>query len=226
MKQNNNKNESGEVMIEGMIVMVITMIMLVWILGIGFVYYQKYLVRTVTNDATAKIASTYDAPTSDIIMGYINVKDISKRELYSSPDLTEVNTARAESYIKYMLDKTNFSGVVDDVDVSLEYKADNLGRSHVEVTTKCTINTPFGEGLEMFGMSPDITYSVTSYAESTSINDYASTVELSEALTDGTFLKGSGFVEKTVKMVNSFIGMCKQLFSNDGASNGSGGGGW
>lgn len=226
MKQKNNKNESGEVMIEGMIVMVITMIMLVWILGIGFVYYQKYLVRTVTNDATAKIASTYDAPTSDIIMGYINVKDISKRELYSSPDLTEVNTARAESYIKYMLDKTNFSGVVDDVDVSLEYKADNLGRSHVEVTTECTFNTPFGEGLEMVGMSPDITYSVTSYAESTSLNDYASTVELSEALTDGTFLKGSGFVEKTVKMVNSFIGMCKQLFSNDGASNGSGGGGW
>ncbi len=28
-------------MLEGMIVMVITMIMLVWILAIGFIYYQK-----------------------------------------------------------------------------------------------------------------------------------------------------------------------------------------
>lgn len=215
MNRMKNKSESGEVMIEGMIVMVITMLMLVWVLGVGFVYYQKYVVRTVTNDATAKVASTYDAPTSDIIMGYINVKDISKRELYSSPDLTEVNTARAESYIKYMLDRTNFSGVVDDVKVALEYKTDNLGRSHVEVTTECTFNTPFGEGLKVFGMSPDITYSVKSYAESTSLNDYVSTVELSEALTDGTFLKGTGFVEKTVKMINSFMGMCKQLFSTD-----------
>lgn len=205
--------ESGEVMIEGMIVMIITMIMLVWVLGVGFLYYQKYTVRTVTNDATTKVASTYDAPTSDIIMGFIKANDLSKRELYTSKDLTDVNTERAESYIKYMLDRTNFSGAVGDVDVKLKYKSDNLGRSHVEVTTKCSFNTPFGEGLEIFGISPDISYSVTSYAESTSLNEYISTVELSNALTNGTFLSGTGFVDKTVKMINSFIGMCKQLFS-------------
>lgn len=205
--------ESGEVMIEGMIVMVITMLMLVWVLGIGFIYYQKYTVRTVTNDATTKAASTYDAPTSDLIMGYIKVNDLSKRELYATPDLTDINTARAESYIKYMLDRTNFSGTIDDVIVTLDYKSDNLGRSHIEVTTECTFTTPFGEGLEIFGMSPDITYSVTSYAESTSLHDYVSSVELSNALTNGTFLSGTGFVDKTVKMINSFIGMCKQLFS-------------
>lgn len=205
--------DSGEVMIEGMIVMVITMLMLVWVLGVGFIYYQKYIVRTVTNDAATKIASTYDAPTSDIIMGFIKSSDLSKRELYGSPDLTEVNTARAESYIRYTLDKTNFSGVIEDTDVELEYISDNLGRSHVKVTTECTFNTPFGEGLEIFGMSPDITYSVTSYAESTSLHDYVSSVELADALTDGTFLSGSGFVEKTVNMLNSFIEMCQQLFS-------------
>ena len=81
------------------------------------------------------------------------------------------------------------------------------------MTTECTFNTPVGEGLEIFGMSPDITYSVTSYAESTSLHDYVSSVELSNALTNGTFLSGTGFVDKTVKMINSFIGMCKQLFS-------------
>ena len=205
--------ESGEVMIEGMIVMIITMLMLVWVLGVGFIYYQKYTVRTVTNDATTKIASTYDSPTSDIIMGFIKSSDLSKRELYTTEDLKDVNTARAESYIKYMMDKPNFTGTVEDVNVKLKYKSDNLGRSHVEVTTKCEFNTPFGEGLEMFGMSSNITYSVTSYADSTSLHDYISSVELSNALTNGTFLSGTGFVDKTVKMINSFIGMCKQLFS-------------
>ena len=51
--------EQGEIMIEGMIVMVITMFILIWILGLGFLYYQRYVTTIVTNDAAVKIASTY-----------------------------------------------------------------------------------------------------------------------------------------------------------------------
>nr|WP_304007588.1 hypothetical protein [Ruminococcus bromii] len=44
----NRKNgERGEIMIEGMIVMVITMFILIWILGLGFLYYQRYVTTIV-----------------------------------------------------------------------------------------------------------------------------------------------------------------------------------
>lgn len=62
--------------------MVITMFILIWILGLVFLYYQRYVTTVVTNDAALKIASTYNNPTSDIIMGYVTTEDISNRDLY------------------------------------------------------------------------------------------------------------------------------------------------
>ena len=35
------KNEKGEIMLEGMIVIIITLFILIWILAVGFIYYQK-----------------------------------------------------------------------------------------------------------------------------------------------------------------------------------------
>lgn len=204
------KRESGEVMIEATIVMVVTLLMLVWILGVGFLYYQKYVVRIATNDVANKIAASYDAPSSDIIMGYISANDLNKKTIYNSDEMTELNELRTESYVNYIVEKANLYGTVEDVEVSLEHQKDALGRSHIKVTTECTFDTPFGEGLELFGMSGTQTYVVTAYADSTSLTDYISTVSVADALTNGSVLKSPGFVDSTIKMINSFMGMCKQ----------------
>lgn len=217
------KKETGEVMLEGMIVTIVTIMVLVWILGIGFVYYQKYVVRIATNDVAKKIAATYDAPTTDVIMGFIGMGDLEKKSLYSSPDLTDVNQERAEGYLQYVLEKANFYGTVKSADVAVKYDSNVLGRSHVAVTTKCTFRTPFGGVLAMFGLSEEITYSVTSYADATSLSEHISAITITNALTNGTFLAGTGFVEKTVNMLNSFKAMCSQLFSPDSTSPSTGG---
>ena len=120
--------EKGAIMLEAIFVMVITMLVLVWLLAVGFLYYQRYTTTVVTNDAAVKIASTYNNPSSDIIMGYVATEDVSGRNLYrnftsgsASSNLLEVNEKRAEAYVKYILDKANFSGVVEDVDVELKH---------------------------------------------------------------------------------------------------------
>ena len=77
-----DKNENGEVMLEGMLVMIITMFMLIWILAVGFIYYQRYITNIVVNDAAVKIASTYNNPTSDIVMGYVTTEELQNRDLY------------------------------------------------------------------------------------------------------------------------------------------------
>lgn len=205
------KKESGEVMLEGMIVMVITMLMMVWILGVGFLYYQKYTVRIVSNDVAKKIAATYDAPSSDIIMGYMSVEDITGRGASIPGGVDSVNDLRADSYVKYILDKANFYNTVDDADVNLESYSDAMGRSHVKVTTTCTFNTPFGAGLEIFGMSGKRTYTVTSYADSTSLTEYVNFVTMGDMLTNGAILANTGFLEKTVTMINSLISTYNQL---------------
>ena len=211
IKDRLKKNEQGEVMLEGMIVMVITMFVLVWLLGLGFLYYQRYVTTIVTNDAAVKIATTYNNPTSDIIMGYVTTEDISNRDLYrnftvgSQSDLKEVNKDRAQSYIKYVLNTANFAGTVKDISVELKLVSDSLVRKHIELTTVCEYNTPFGEIFEMFGMNRTAKYTVTASADYTDIADYISTVNFANSLTDGTFTSGTGFIDSLVKMLNKLV---------------------
>lgn len=192
--------------------MVITMFILIWILGLGFLYYQRYVTTIVTNDAAVKIASTYNNPTSDIIMGYVTTEDISNRDLYrgftvgsNSSDLHTVNEDRAESYVKYMLDTANFAGTVNDVDVELKMVSDSAVRKHIELTTVCEYNTPFGEIFEMFGMGRTAKYTVTASADYTDMADFVSTVNFSKSLTDGTFTSSMGFIDSLIGMLNTFV---------------------
>lgn len=202
--------ERGEVMLEGMFVIIITMFMLIWVLGIGFVYYQRYTTTVVTNDVAVKIASTYNNPTSDIIMGYVTTEDLSERDLYrgfttDSYALCSINQERAENYVKYVLDKANFTGVIEDVIVELELIQDSSLRRHVKITTVCTFNTPFRQALELFGMNGQLTYEATACADYTDVADYVSTASFMKSLGSGSYLGDEKFVQNLMKMINSII---------------------
>lgn len=208
MERRTCKCESGEVMLEGMIVTIITVFMLIWILGVGFVYYQRYVTTVVTNDAAKKIASTYNNTSSDIIMGYVGTEALTSRDLYrrfKAGKLESINEERAAAYVKYILNKANFVGVVEDVDVELELVLDSTTRRHVKLVTTCTYNTPFGEGLEMFGMDGVYTYQAKACSDCTDYADYISTVDYGHAWTDGTFTNGTGILGSVVDLINTLV---------------------
>lgn len=186
-----------------MIVVIFTLLMLVWILGVGFLYYQKYTVRIVTNDVAKKIAATYEFPTTDIIMGYVSRNDVIKKSVYDYASLDD-NQERCQSYVNYMMDRTNLYGTVENIEVTIDHQTDGLGRSHVSVTTVCIFDTPFGEVLEYFGMSGLNTYKVTSYADSTDLSQYISAVTTADMLTGGSIIKMPKIVTSTVSMIKEF----------------------
>ena len=200
---NELRKETGAVMIEATIVMVITLLLLVWVLGLGFLHYQRYVVTIVTNDAAAKVAATYDDPNSDIIMGYVSSGSFAQRNLYRStqPDsLLAANQGKAEAYVDYILKKSNFAGTIESVEVDVKLVSDTMLRSHVEVTTSCTFNTPFGVALKFFGMDDIVTYSSTARCDSTELMDYVDTTDF---IANFGSLSWTG--SKAVKMVNSFL---------------------
>lgn len=199
------KEDKGEVMLEGMIVMIMTMFILIWILAIGFVYYQRYLVTAVTNDAAVKIAATFSNPGSDLIMGYIASENLSDRDLYRNSKnsrLRDINEKRAEAYVRYKLKGSSFSGVIGDNDISVRLKLveDSVFRKHVEVTTECTFHTPFGEALNLFGMRKDVSYQAVGRADYTDIIDYISTIDFA-----GYQLSGTAANSKIMKAVNNMV---------------------
>jgi len=205
------KKESGEVMIESTIVIVITLLMLVWILGVGFIYYQKYVVRIATNDLAKKVAVTYDSPDSDIVMGYVSANDVSGKRIYFTSNVTDENEERADSYMNYMMNKANLFGTVKEVNVDVEHIDDATSRSHVKITTECTFDTPFGMFLELFGMPGTTTYRVSAYADSTDIQGHVSTVITTKAFASGAIVKTPGCVKSTIDAINAFIEAKEQL---------------
>lgn len=212
MPEKRKKGESGEIMLESLIVVTLTLFILIWLLGLGFLYYQRYVCTIVTNDAAEKIAATYNNPSSDIIMGYIPAEDLTGRDLYRgfkregvSGHLHRVNQARTEAYVKYILDKSNFMGVVKDVEVDMELVYDSAVRRHVEVKTTCSFRTPFGFALEYFGMDKVTTYEATACADCTDIADYISTVDYGVMWHNGTFVKDTGLINSIVSMLNSLV---------------------
>ena len=141
-------------------------------------------------------------------MGYVNTEALSGRNLYrrfSVDSLQGTNESRAYAYVRFILDKANFVGVVKDVEVELELVLDSTLRRHVELTTTCTYNTPFGEGLELFGMSKVNTYQVKACADCTDYADYISTVDYQYAWASGTFGKAPGVVNDAINLLNTLV---------------------
>lgn len=195
-------------MLESTIVLTITIMMLIWVLGLGFLYYQGYLVTTATNDAAVKIANTYSNPTSDIVMGFVDVDDFCERDLYrgkNGESLRKVNEDKAKKYITYQLEKTNFANTVNEVDVKVKLVADSKYRSHIEVTSVCNFNTPFGFALDFFGMDSLMNYKTTSCCECVNFTDYINSVDYTD------YCRGLVGDSKTGSFINSAIKLIDKL---------------
>lgn len=215
-----SSKEKGTLLIEGMIVMFITVFMLMWILGLGFLYFQRYTAQIIINDAAVKIASTYANPSSDMIMGYIPEEDVAGRDLYRNfdstsdiSDLLSVNESRAQSYIKYKLNKATFSNEVDNVQVKLSFVNDANERNHIVITAKCRFNTPFFDLLSIPGITKKSNFEVTGCADCTDISEYVSSMQFSKMIASGTFVEGTGTIDSIVKLINSIIKTCNSFHS-------------
>ena len=208
------QEESGEVMLEGMLVTILTIFMLVWILGIGFIYYQRNVATVVTNDAATKIADTYSFPSTDMVIGYLDSMDYISRDLYryaffsevSGPSLLKANETKVQNYIQQRLKETNFAGVVNEVTVELRLVNDSQLRTHVEVESVTTFNTPFGAVLKFFGMSPEFSYKAVGRADCTDKIDYISKVDYQARMMGGKDIHSTG-----KKALQSWVKLIRKL---------------
>ena len=193
-------------MIEGMIVVLVTMMILVWLISLGFVYYQRYLVTAITNDACTKVSATYNNAGSDIVMGYINSSDITNRNLYRTSSSTDsqfsVNKEKVDQYINYILKKTNFVGTIKSVDVQMELVKDSALRQHIKLETRVTFNTPLGFVLDFFGMEGVKSYYSIARSDCTDIINYMSSVDFGSYV-----LSGKEVNSKIINLINSLIGV-------------------
>ena len=201
-------------MVESTIIITMVLLILVWLMSLGFMHYQRYLAVVAVNDAAVKIAASYNNPTADIIMGYTETEHLGKRDMYrrfTSGKLHDDNENRAEAYIRYRLDRMNFTGTVGDIDVTLDLINDSLLRRHVQVTAQCEFFTPLGIVMKLFGMDPTRTYTFTACADCTDPADYISTVSFAGALTSGKLFSGGEIIDSVIGFLGKLVSVYNKV---------------
>ena len=202
------KEDGGSMMIDGMIAMLFTILILVFLMSIGFLFYQQWIVSQVANDTATRVAQSYVYPNTDPIMGYINVELIDNVSIfrYMGDTLAEENSEKGEKVAAWALKQSSLAYPVSDPEILVETKYDSLARRHVEVTVTAEYEIPLGGALQYFGLDKTITYTATGEAVCIDILDYVNTVDTFKALTGKTYgSKALGAVNSIISMVDKLI---------------------
>jgi len=176
-------DESGEIMIESMIIVLMTTFILIFMVSVGFLLYQKSIINTVANETAAEIAQTYKfTSVSDENLlsrqqmwnALTHVKKY--RYLFAWGSLEADNTDKAQNYSVNRLEKTSFATEESSPTIELHTKETDIGRRYVEVTIEAKYSIFWGGALKAFGMDDSYVIQSTAYAECNDISNYYNTV--------------------------------------------------
>ena len=208
IKKKAHVNESGEVMLEGLIVYTITVFLLFFLLAIFSVLFQAWNVQTIANETAAKAAATYKLADSDLADPYVSVDQITGisrfRYWFGDDSLEREAETKSFEYSQDRLQKTTYTKAVTQPEVAVQVKEDTLARRHIEVTITGEYTVPFGEALSYFGFDSIAHYETTASAECLDLIDYIDTVDFAGKQCSLDILGSSlvGAINKMMKLIH------------------------
>lgn len=211
MKKNNSlllsfRREDGALAIEGMIILTVTIFFLVFLLGFGFLFYQRWLVSAVANDTAARIAQNYAYPMTDPVMGFVDssLKSSLSPYRYIGSSLKDSNAEKAEKYAVWRLDATDFAYAVSEPDIHVETMYDDFAQRHIVVDITVEYEIPFGGALAFFGLDKTVKYHATGRAVIMDVSDYMYSVTTLKTISNQTFKsKIIGTIDAVLGLINT-----------------------
>lgn len=207
--------QSGEIMIEAMIVTVFTVFVLFMILEMSFFLYQQLDMVITANDTAVRMAQTYRFVDSDYLIGFVTPEDITTvnpyRYLVSGVEqqYNNITQEKCTNLAKYRLSKTSLLEMQGNAVISTNVVYDAAGRRHLELTVTATYKVPLLSFLKFFSVdniSRDGTYTMTAKAkaECPDIIDYISTVNYANQVLSMTFKSTvADFINQILKTATS-----------------------
>ena len=183
------RDEGGEIMLESSIIFIMTIILLIGMISVGFVFYQQAMMNTIASEIASDIASDYKITDSD------NQSEIKLfRTSIAVGSMEKIHKQNAENMLPDMV-KIRTLGLTGDSSIdNFDIKVDNIGRLHVEVTVSLKAKVLFDQVLKYLGIIDDtLTFSATGRAECLDLSAYAGHVHFSQYLSSE--LGNSKFVD-------------------------------
>lgn len=215
-----NRNNSGQVVIESMIVYVITIALLFLILALMCALYQRFNVGTIANDTAAKIAQNFRVAPENI-----NEQGIQNSAAYDDPEdyrylfsskysnILGNSTNFGNDFAIHRLMRSSFGNTVDPAktDVDVKVVVDGIGKRHVEVCISGKYNIPFAEIFDYFHLSGFTEYKVYGYAECLDLLELLNEVRFIKNVSDtivddlGGFGSAASSVIKAIGKIFNFF---------------------
>ena len=209
---NLKQNRSGAIMLESLIVIITTVFLLFFTLALFSVMYQRYSIKTIVDEAAAKMAQNYEysgvAKFETGVMSDDQYTSVSPYR-YTSGNYAELVSGAemyAAAYLNKRLERSTYNWFSKHT-YTFEVSEVALGRRYVTVTAEGGYTVPFGDSLKYFGFKGGPTFKVTGYAECLDLSHYINTVDY---VNKWAKFVDSNIVFKTINNVLSLFGDLKK----------------
>ena len=208
------KGQSGVIMLESLIVIMVTVLLMFFTLALFSIMYQRYAIYTIADETAAKIAQSYEyGGFVDISTGVMGVPEYTGVDPYrymfnQSPLLESAAEAKAAEYMDWRLKNTTYN-ILYDTKYTVDVKDVTMGRRYVTVTIEGGYKVPFGETLNFFGFGDRITYRVHGYADCVDLSNYINTVDYTNKWTKA--VENNTFVKATTKVMKLFNNLLSKI---------------
>lgn len=219
LKKAINNNDKGEVMIESTIVTIITIMVLIFLIAVGFLVYQQVMMSDVAAETATSIARNYKFSSDTTMLHNKNYSSITiddnyyekikkYRTTFNFASIKSINQNYSEQYVNKRLPVTSMS-YDNSLVVDTQIETSSIGRTFVTVTISMDAELLFDGVLSYGGMNDDATkLTATSTAECLDITGYAGLIHYAEYLSakgDPDFKSSTSQIIKDIKDIIKII---------------------
>ena len=175
-------DEDGTIMIESTYCVIATIIVLIGIMGFGFILYQRVMFNVACNQVAEEVVQTYK------LKNVVHNKDVSHDDVvnvgkyrYLLGEIQSSSETKLNTLVNERLAKTSFALDDGTATVSIKAKIDDIGRRHYIVTISKPYKFLFGNffnGTVFKALHIDNTMSATVYVEGTDMLNYSNTISI------------------------------------------------
>jgi len=135
------KEDNGVVMIEAVYVVIIAIVMIFFLMNVGFVYYNRMVVTAIADEAAVSIANNYGYTWKEPFYSYMGENAFRGMDPYrhmNEAKLKKSVETKGKWYASYLLSDLEWSKEerTDFSDVTVVYGENDMGMKTVTVTIK------------------------------------------------------------------------------------------
>lgn len=176
--KNQKEANSGEIMLESMIIFPIFIGLLFFIIAFFSIFYQRWNYNIIAEEIADRVAIAYKYEDADKFTGEVSVDDVTGLSIIRHWSTTPYMEGGTQDKADFIADKrSNIFFAGEDIDVETDLVRDTMGRRHVEVKLTAKYNVPFLPVLESFGLTNITECHVTTYADCDDMINYMNTAD-------------------------------------------------